>query len=353
VDFYLVGSSSNKIPSRSFSKIQKSSVGSALLVCPRDKDPNFPKDFAHLPSDHLEDVNVGEEKIITSVPTFCILPFGTEPVYGEFGDPETRRFFEKLGPEFANWHRLMSIALSSHQETMKVRLSLATSDEEASFIPRFSEIEIPNNAPYGILMPVVPEALQDGSDIKEKIDGLLAVFDPSPSPSNFGTPNNTAVSGLTTQTTGTSAGSTSTQSTASLQQGFQITKAMVNAVKLLTHPESENKKKDDALSIAKLKCFMAMANIDWATGTIIGDLIEPTMTPGLDKCFDYSTAATRSSQFQADIETSMEKPPKSDIEGRLNSINQESSFFYAPVASCHQFLKGNLERFPISTFHKE
>jgi hypothetical protein len=47
-------------------------------------------------------------------------------------------------------------------------------------------------------------------------------------------------------------------------------------VKLLTHPESENKKKDDALACAKLKCFMAMAEIDWATGTIVGNLVEPT-----------------------------------------------------------------------------
>jgi hypothetical protein len=72
------------------------------------------------------------EKIITSVPTLCPLPVGTAPVNGEFGDPEVRR---------------MSCALSPHQETAKVRLSLATSDEEDRVIPCLSEHVIPQNAP--------------------------------------------------------------------------------------------------------------------------------------------------------------------------------------------------------------
>jgi hypothetical protein len=79
-------------------KIPTSSIGSVLLVCPKGMDPNFPTDFSPLTSDHLENVNVGEEKVITSVPCLCPLPFGTLPVYGELTDPEVRRFFKKLGP---------------------------------------------------------------------------------------------------------------------------------------------------------------------------------------------------------------------------------------------------------------
>ena len=49
----------------------------------------------------------------------------------------------------------------------------------------------------------------------------------------------------------------------------------------------------------------------------------------------------------------MEKPPKSDIEARLNSINQDSCLFYVSTPLSHQFLKGNLERFPVSSFQRE
>ena len=48
-----------------------------------------------------------------------------------------------------------------------------------------------------------------------------------------------------------------------------------------------------------------------------------------------------------------EKVPKSDTEARLNSINQDSCLFYVPTPLSHQFLKGNLERFPISSFQRE
>lgn len=169
--------------------------------------------------------------------------------------------------------------------------------EKSKYIPSWDEgVEIAPNGPFCVFSPVDAKNLDAQLSLYEKALEIIELFK-GPEPEN---PSNGANDGSNTGRSSSSEGSTLTISDQTL---LKLAEVMNNR----PAPEKDASKMEDANAIAIIKLLFIMGDIDWDTATIIGDLLEPQLSPALLNIFRYKKGS-RPAIFKRLIETGMEAP---------------------------------------------
>lgn len=321
---YIVGSSTNKIPSESLVKAPAKITGTFIVAIKKEDAGRHAEDATPLTSELVAGTAFEgmDDIILLLVPSVCPMPYGLE-IIGHVEDPAIKRALRSY-PEATIWYDCVLSAFS-HKRDIKKILKRIDDDDMSTYLPGYREEDLNENGPFSIVTPVCLTTTDPATDLHQKLTDVAKKFAPNSQsnqpPANNQTPpsnNSQANSSITSQT-------------------------LIDMAKALANPDHASKKKEDEMNLAILKNYFVCAHFDWDLGKRIGPLSQPILTPLVTQSFAYKGAA-RTANLKSGIESGMAPPHEKDLQARQNSMNQERRFSKISPASVNQLIKGMFEK---------
>ena len=322
-DHYIVGSSTNRIPSESLVKAPASIAGNFIVAIKKDYVGDHANDVPVLTSDLVAGTAFEgmDDIILLLVPSICPVPYGLE-IMGHVEDSAIKRSLRSY-PEAIFWIDSILSAFGNRKDIKKI-LSRIDEDDMTTYLPGYRDEDMNKNGPFSIVTPVCLTTTDPATDLHQKLQEVAKKFAPKPqsnqAPNNTQTPpsNNNQNNNITSQT-------------------------LIDMAKALANPDHASKKKEDEMNQAILKNFFVCAEYDWDLGKRVGPLSQPILTPLVTQAFAYKGTA-RTSYLKSGIESGMAPPHEKDYKALQNSMNQERRFTKISPASVNQLIKGMFEK---------
>lgn len=324
-NYYIVGSSSNKIPSESLAKASVSIMKPFIVVIKKEDIGPHGTNKVALPANYLLGTSfegTTDEIVLLQVPSICPMPYGIT-VMGNIEDPAVKRALRSY-PEASIWFDCVYAAFGNKEDVDKI-IEAIPDDELDRFLPGYREQDINKNGPFCSVSPLCIDTLDPATDLHQKVMLVAEAFKTSSGTSTDNTtaPRDTSVPPSTS--------------------GAITDKTFLEMAKLMANPDHASKKKEDDLSKAILRNYLVCCEIDWRTGTRVGNLSECVLSPMVNEAFTYKGYG-RSTYLKSNIESGMAPPKKNDFKALQNSMNQDRCFHSIAPASVTQLLKGIFEK---------
>jgi hypothetical protein len=322
--FYVVGNGSDEIPSNMILKAPASSCHHFLvLVSKADAiragvavDGCYPIQVEKLTGTRYAGK---KDMIILAPPSICPIPFGEKPIHVSVNNPIVAHEFAKLGREFESWYCLIKSAVDNKDVISSVIEKLSEEDK-AKHCLNWSEVRLAPNGPFTILSPVNTDQLEEDSSLLQQANKIIDLFKTKAPSSNAGDSTDPSSQGADTNSTSLS----SPRAALTAEDFLKLAHAM-NSGK--SDSESKGQKLTDEIVQAVWRGFSIKVKVCWTTGTIIGDPVEGTLSPGFLNCFEFPKTV-RATHLKRFIESGFETPLEDSDEANFNSLIQDRCLDY-------------------------
>jgi hypothetical protein len=164
------------------------------------------------------------------------------------------------------------------------------------------------------------DQLEEDSSLLQQANKIIDLFKTKAPSSNAGDSTDPSSQGADTNSTSLS----SPRAALTAEDFLKLAHAM-NSGK--SDSESKGQKLTDEIVQAVWRGFSIKVKVCWTTGTIIGDPVEGTLSPGFLNCFEFPKTV-RATHLKRFIESGFETPLEDSEEANFNSLIQDRCLDY-------------------------